>query len=77
MPAWKRVHRDIVAEVHEDDRGAWRSRVWLSVNPTVTVSNQRELGNLSSAQEKADALARKTFDHSCDGACGAWTCDAG
>ena len=76
-PAWKRLHGYIVAEVHGDGRGAWRSQVWLSLNPTVKVNTQRELSSLSAAQDKADALVRKTFDHHCNEGCGAWTWDSG
>jgi hypothetical protein len=71
--AWRRQHgAAITAEVMADGRGAWRATVSLSSNPTVSVTTPREIDDLSSAQKKADVLARKTFDHQCDQACGPW-----
>jgi hypothetical protein len=71
--AWRRTHGpDITSEVVSDGRGAWRAKVYLTSNRTVTVTTPLTLETLSSAQEKADALARKTFDHRCEAACGPW-----
>jgi hypothetical protein len=75
--AWRRAHGpDIVAEAIADGRGGWRSRVWLISNPTVMVTTPRNVESASAAQDKADRLARKTFDHRCDGGCGPWTWEA-
>jgi hypothetical protein len=78
MPStWRRSHgKEIMAEVSADGRGAWQARVWLVSNPSVMVRTPRDADTLSSAQDKADALARKTFDHRCDGACCEWSWDA-
>jgi hypothetical protein len=76
MPSypWRRAHgADITAEVVADGRGAWRAKVSLTRNPSVSVTTPRCNESLSAAQAKADALARKTFDHYCDGTCGPWT----
>jgi hypothetical protein len=74
---WRRTHGDaIVAEVSADGRGAWQARVWLVSNPSVMVRTPRDAETLSSAQEKADALARKTFDHRCDASCLQWSWDS-
>lgn len=71
--AWRRHHGpDILAEVAANGQGAWHAKVCLISNPTVSVTTPRHLDNLVSAQAKADSLARKTFDHRCDEACGAW-----
>lgn len=71
---WRRAHGpDIVAEAFADGRGVWRSRVWLTSNPTVMVATPRSGEGASAAQEKADNLARKTFDHRCNRGCGEWT----
>jgi hypothetical protein len=71
--AWRRSHgTSIVAEVSADGRGAWQAAVWLTTNPSVSVRTPRGAGTLSSAQQKADLLARKTFDHHCDATCGEW-----
>jgi hypothetical protein len=78
MPStWRRSHGDeIMAEVSADGRGAWQTRVWLVSNPSVMVRTPRDADTLSSAQDKADALVRKTFDHRCDAACREWSWDA-
>ena len=74
---WRRAHGpDILAEVSADGRGAWQARVWLTSNPSVIVRTPRNADTLSSAQEKADMLARKTFDHLCDTMCGEWSWEA-
>jgi hypothetical protein len=47
--------------------------VWLPENPTVVVRLPRFVEQLMSAQAKADDLARKTFDHTCQlTTCGEW-----
>jgi hypothetical protein len=47
--------------------------VGLLDNPTVSVRLPRFFEQLMSAQAKADDLARKTFDHTCQPtACGEW-----
>ncbi len=74
LSVWRRLHGTaIVAEVSAGGGGAWSARVWLASNVTVSVTTPRRVGALSSAQENADWLARKTFDHQCDRNCGAWT----
>jgi hypothetical protein len=75
--AWRRSHGpDIVAQVIPDGRGAWAAKVWLAGNPTVMVTVPRGVEQLATAQEKADRLARKTFDHHCDERCGQWRAEA-
>ena len=70
---WRRRHGpDVIAEVVANGQGAWRAKVCLSTNPTVSVSGVRGVDSLSTAQAKADAFARKTFDHRCDARCGEW-----
>lgn len=72
--AWRRHHGPgVLAEIFADGRGAWGARAWLTSNPTVRVSSPRDLDTVASAQDKADLLARKTFDHRCSGVCGYWT----
>ena len=72
--AWRRHHgADIVAEVRADGRGAWSAAVWLQRNPTVAVRTLKQPESRAAACAKADALARKTFDHACETAtCGDW-----
>lgn len=71
--AWRRTHGpDITAEVISDGCGAWRAKASLTSNPTVSVTSPRQADNLPSAQDKADMLVRKTFDHQCGVECGPW-----
>ena len=72
---WRRTHgTDIVSTVHSvDGFGSWRVSVSLDVNPSVAVILPTTVALLHSAQAKADALARRTFDHTCgSGTCGEW-----
>jgi hypothetical protein len=71
---WQRSHGpDIVSEVQADGRGRWTASTWLRHNPTVVVRTPKASESRDSACAKADALARKTFDHTCDlKPCGAW-----
>ena len=72
--AWRRHHGPgVLAEIFADGRGAWGARAWLTGNPTIRVSSPRDLDTIASAQDKADLLARTTFDHRCSGVCGYWT----
>jgi hypothetical protein len=71
---WQRAHGpDIVCEIQADGRGQWSAAVWLRSNPTVAVRTPKVSESRDSACAKADALARKTFDHVCDAnVCGNW-----
>jgi hypothetical protein len=53
--------------------GTWRPSTWLVTDPTIVVGGPAGFVLLQSAQAKADALARKTFNHKCDiDTCGVW-----
>lgn len=71
---WRRSHGpDIVTEVATDGRGYWLASTWLIANPTVRITVRQATVARTSACAKADALARKTFDHVCDlSRCGDW-----
>jgi hypothetical protein len=71
---WRRHHGNaIIAEVRADGRGAWSAAVWLRINPTVAICTPKQLESRESACAKADALTRRTFDHTCETAtCGNW-----
>jgi hypothetical protein len=71
---WERSHgADIVAEAAGNGRGKWGARAWLRSNATVVVRSQKFFESRDSAFAKADALARKSFDHVCDvNICGDW-----
>jgi hypothetical protein len=72
--AWQRHHgTDVVAEIRGDDRDRSRASTGLRRNPTVIVRVSKPVELRSSACAKADALARKTFDHVCGlDACAEW-----
>jgi hypothetical protein len=66
MVTWRRAHgADIVAEVRADRRGIWTASAWLQSNPTVFATAPKRFDSPESARDKADDLARRTFDHVC------------
>jgi hypothetical protein len=72
--AWRRLHgHDIVAEATIDGCGLWSAATSRQSNPTVIVRTAKQLHSWDAACAKADALARRTFEHICEMAtCGDW-----
>jgi len=72
---WRRHHGpEIVCEVEPVEAlGTWRVSTWLNSDPSGAVSPPTRVYLLQSAQAKADALARRTFNHKCRlETCGDW-----
>jgi hypothetical protein len=75
LHTWQRQHGpDILSQVESvEQMGTWRPSVWLVKDPAVVVSAPAGLTQLQAAQARADALARKTFNHRCNmDTCGVW-----
>jgi hypothetical protein len=71
---WQRSHsEDIVAEVRANSDGQWWSSTWRRTLPATVLCAKTSRRSRQAACALADALARKTFDHTCDvTACGDW-----
>jgi len=73
---WRRQHGPEFTSQVEPLEGAdtWRISVCLTADPDQTIiTAATSIRVLHSAQAKADALARKTFDHTCAAeTCGVW-----
>ena len=80
MRSWRRLHiSEVIAQVEPvSGFGTWKVSVWHTENPDVAFRHPCEFQLLTEAQEAADVLARKTFDHTCfEGRCGHWLARAG
>jgi hypothetical protein len=70
---WRRAHGpDIIAAVSDDEFGRWFAAAFRVSSPSGLVSTPEEFNHVWSAQVEADALACKTFDHTCSSDCGDW-----
>jgi hypothetical protein len=57
--------------------GTWKASAWRISDPRQPASDNRAFALLTDAQQAADVLACRTFDHTCSPRCGQWLGRAG